>query len=48
VGSKTFCPARLTTATVLTGKPDSASSVWKKWKNSKSHVPIENNKELLC
>jgi hypothetical protein len=30
VGSRTFCPARLTTATVLKGKPDSASSVWKK------------------
>lgn len=37
VASRTFCPARLTTATVLTGKPDSASSVWN---NSKSHVPV--------
>ena len=27
VGSRTFCPARLTTATVLAGKPDSASSL---------------------
>jgi hypothetical protein len=27
VGSRTFCPARLTTATVLAGKPESARSV---------------------
>jgi hypothetical protein len=47
VGSRTFCPATLTTATVLTGKPDSASSVWKKWKNSKVVCLLESLYLLL-